>query len=71
MNDSKISKRVRKICIDKDVEKKQLATALQIAPQSFYNKLSRDNMSYSHVCKIMDLLGIDIVFRDRENGTEY
>lgn len=71
MNDSKISKRVRKICIDRDVEKKQLATALNIAPQSFYNKLSRDNMSYEYVCKIMDLLNVEIVFRDRITGQEY
>ena len=57
--------------LDKDVRKKDLADALEIAPQSFYNKLSRDKMDFDTVADILDKLGCDVIARDRVSGKVY
>lgn len=62
---------IRMIMLDKDVRKKDLADALEIAPQSFYNKLSRDKMDFDTVADILDKLGCDVIARDRVSGKVY
>jgi hypothetical protein len=40
-------------------------------PQTMWNQFNRNTWKFSEVEKIADLLGCDIVFKDRENGKEY
>lgn len=65
------AKRIRRIMLEKDIKKIDVARRLDVGQQSFYNKLSRDNMSYNAVENILNLLDCDIVFRDRITGQEY
>ena len=48
-----------------------LATLMDCPTQSLYNKFNRDTMKFKEVEKIADLLGCDVVLRDRTNGNIY
>lgn len=41
------------------------------SPNTVYNMLRRDNMTFATVEMMADILGCDIVFKDRETGKEY
>lgn len=41
------------------------------APNVVYNMLRRDNMTFATVEVMADILGCDIIFKDRETGKEY
>lgn len=40
-------------------------------PNVVYNMLNRDNMTFATVEIMADILGCDIIFKDRETGKEY
>lgn len=66
------SKKIKMVLLDKDIKKKDFATMLGYEGQNtIYNMLGRDKMTYEAVEKWLDLLGCDIVFRDRETGKIY
>ena len=41
------------------------------APNVVYNMLRKDNMTFATVEIMADVLGCDIIFKDRETGKEY
>lgn len=45
-----------------------LAELLGMEYHAFCNKLSRGTMSANYMVQIADVLGCDVVFRDRETG---
>lgn len=65
------SKHIKRILFEKDITGGKFAEIIGKPTQSTYNQLSRDSWKFSEVEKIADLLGCDIVFKDRENGKEY
>lgn len=66
-----VSKKIKQICIDKDMTQKDLAALYGDVYQTFKNKLSRNKMRFSEVERIMDALECDVVFKDRKTGKEY
>ena len=65
------SKRLKIIMLDKDVMKKDVAENIGMDKQILYNMLYKDNMSFKQVETIIEALGCEIVFRDKETGKEY
>jgi len=65
------SKHIERTLFEKNLSKKQLAEMLGKPPQTMWNQFNRNTWKFSEVEKIADLLGCDIVFKDRENGKEY
>ncbi len=65
-------KHIKQCMLDKNIKSGSLAEALGYEQkQVFYNKLSRDKMSFDDVEKIADLLGCDLLLVDRETGKTY
>ncbi len=65
------SKHIERALFEKDLTKKQLAEMLGKPPQSMWNQFNRNTWKYSEVEKIADILGCDVVLKDRETGAEY
>ena len=65
------SKRIRHIIRDKEVRQADLAEAMDMPLQSFYNLLQRDTMSFERAEMLAEMLGCEIVFRDKETGKIY
>ena len=65
------SKHIKKCMIEKEIKAGNLAEKLGMMPQTFYNKLSRDSMSFSDAEKIADALGCDVVLIDRTTQKIY
>lgn len=80
------TKQLRMIMLDKDIKRKDFAEAYLSRPRimkngevqerngkvdTVYVMLSRDNMTYSTVEQMADILGCEIVFRDKETGKIY
>ena len=49
---------------------KDLAEESGRAIQTIRNKLANDNMAYNYVEEVADMLGFDLVARDRDTGEE-
>lgn len=64
-------KKIKIVMIDKNIKTAQLAAGLGINYQSFVNKLTRDTMSYKDAEQIAELLGCEVVFRDKATGKIY
>lgn len=62
---------IKKVCLDKGMTLGDLANIHGLEPHSFYVKLCRNAMKYNEVIQIMDELGCDIQFKDRETGRIY
>lgn len=71
MEKKTIGKRIRAAMLDKDIKGKDVAAGLGILPQSYYNALNRSTLTIANAEKIADLLGCDVVLRDRKTGTIY
>lgn len=67
----KVSKKIKQICIDRDITLKQLAEIHGDLYQTFKNKLGRNTMKFAEVEAIMDELGCNVVFVDRKTGKTY
>lgn len=65
------SKHIKKCMIEKEIKPGILADKLGMIPQTFYNKLSRDSMSFSDAEKIANALDCDIVLIDRTTQKIY
>lgn len=65
------AKHIKTALLDKELKPGALAAMLGVNPQVFYNKLSRDTMTFSDAEKIADAIGCDVVLRDRETGKTY
>lgn len=65
------SKHIKIAMTDKEKKAGEIAEMIGLPAQTFYNKLSRDTMKFDDVEKIADLLGCDVVLRDRESGKFY
>lgn len=63
---------IKTLAASKDVTLTQLATALynneavQHPTQNLTNKIKRDTIRFNEVVQILDLLGYDVIFQDRE-----
>ena len=65
------TKKIKKILLDKDMTQVTLAELAGKNLLTMRNQLSRDNLTYASVEHLCDVLGCDIVFRDRETGRIY
>lgn len=65
------SKHIKKCMVEKEIKAGTLAEKLGMIPQTFYNKLFRDSMSFSDAEKIADALDCDIVLIDRTTQKIY
>lgn len=57
--------------LDKGISKADFAREADMPVQSLYNMLNRNTMKYKQVEMFADILGCDIVLRDRETGKIY
>lgn len=58
--------------IPKQVDRDKTGTRKRSkSPQTIYNMLSRDNMKFETVENMAEILGCEIVFRDKETGKIY
>lgn len=69
------SKKLKMVLVDKELTQKQFAEMV-MADKPFNhdqmrNALARDTFGYNTVEEWLDVLGIDIVFRDRKTGKLY
>lgn len=62
------SKKIKKALLEKDMSQIKLAEIAGKDVGSLRNQLYRDNLTYASVEHLCDVLGYDIVFRDRETG---
>ena len=62
------TKKIKKILIDKGMTQVDLAEAAGKNALTLRNQLCRDNMTYESIEHLCDVLGYDIVFRDRETS---
>lgn len=65
------TKHIKMAMTDKDIKPRQLADRLGMIPQTLYNKLSRDSMTFTDAEAIADMLDCDIVLIDRKTGKRY
>ena len=80
------SKQLKMIMLDKDIKTRTFAEMYQqrprndgkgdakkatASPNTVYNMLRRDNMTFATVETMADILGCDIIFKDRITGKEY
>jgi len=65
------AKHIKIAMTDKEIKPRQLADRLGMIPQTLYNKLSRDSMTYTDAEAIADMLDCDIVLIDRKTGKRY
>lgn len=66
-----IRDKIKQICVDRGITQKKLAEIHGDIYQTFKNKLGRNTMKYAEVEKLMDELGCDIVFVDRNSKKVY
>lgn len=62
--------RIKTMLVIRNKSYKDLADMTGTKYQTIKNKLFRDSLNYNYVEKVADLLGFDVVFRDRETGKE-
>ena len=66
------SKKIKMALLDKEIQQKELARRLGYeGKNTIYNMMKRDNMTFAVVEKWADILGCDVVLRDRESGKIY
>lgn len=65
------SKRIKEIMREKRIKQIDIAKEVGKDKQYIYNALYKDNLSFERAEQILDILGCDIVFKDRETGEEY
>ena len=66
------SKKIKMALLDKGIQQKELARRLGYeGKNTIYNMMKRDNMTFAVVEKWADILGCDVVLRDRESGKIY
>ena len=65
------TKKIKKILLEKNLNQIQLAELADKDVQSLRNQLYKDRFTYASVEHLCDVLGCDIVFRDRETGRIY
>ncbi len=62
---------INSIIEKKDIKQGDLAEQLHITKQNLSNKMSRDNFSTIELVEIADVLGMQLIMKDKESGQEY
>lgn len=66
------SKKIKMALLDKGITQKELAEQLgYVGKNTVYNLLGRDNLSFKAVERWADIIGCDVVLRDRASGKIY
>ena len=65
------AKKIKMVLIDREMTQIDLSDISGKNIQTVRNMLCRDNMSYATVEHFADILGCDVVFRDRKTGKLY
>ena len=65
------TKHIKMVLVDKGIKVGELAAMMDISQPALSVKLSHDTMSFKTTEEIADLLGCDVVLRDRETGKIY
>lgn len=63
--------KIKKIMIDKNVKRADLAMATSREPSTLSNMFRRDNMTYATVEEILRVMHCKIVFVDEDTGRVY
>lgn len=68
-----MTKKIKQICIEKDIPLRELGTKVGLEPSSFYVKLARKGgiVKIEDAEKILDVLGCDLIVVDRETKKVY
>lgn len=62
---------IKTVMVQKDIKSGYIAEQLEMDKQVFYNWLNRDKMTVSNLVRVANVLGCDVVLRDRETGKIY
>lgn len=67
------AKHIKMALADKDIKSGDLAELIGYGDrkQTFYNKLSRDKMSFEDVEEVARAIGCEVVLLDKETGKTY
>lgn len=65
------SEHIRAAMKDKGIKTEELSKAVGKPTQSIYNMIYRNTMKFAMVEEYADVLGCDVVLRDRETGKIY
>lgn len=66
------SKKIKMALLDKGMTQKELSDRLgYIGKNTVYNLLGRDSLSFEAVERWADVIGCDVVLRDRASGKIY
>jgi len=62
---------IKQLLLERNITVKEMASRLDIAPQSMSTKLYRDSFSYDEVVKIADILNCDVKVITRDTNKEF
>lgn len=62
---------IKKILEDKNRSQVELAEEINTTRQNLSNKMNRDKFSALELVEIADALGMNLLLKDKEKGTEY
>lgn len=62
---------IKQILKDKDISQVDLAEKTNTTRQNLGNKFNRDNFSSLELVEIADTLGMELLFKNKDDGKEY
>lgn len=62
---------IKQILKDKDISQVELAEKTNTTRQNLGNKFNRDNFSSLELVEIADTLGMELLFKNKNDGKEY
>lgn len=62
---------IKAVARDKKILLGWVGERMDMTPGSFYKKLDRNTMTFTDAEKIAEILGCEIIFKDKETGKEY
>lgn len=62
---------IEEILENKDISKVDLAQMIKVTRQNLNNKISRDNFTTLELVEIAEVLGMELILRNKEDKTEY
>lgn len=62
---------IEEILENRNISKVDLAQRIKVTRQNLQNKISRDNFTTLELVEIAEVLGMELVLRNKEDKTEY
>lgn len=70
-NDMGAAEHIKAIAKDKKIIMGWIGERMGMTPHSFHKKMNRNTMTFTDAEKIAEILGCEIIFKDKETGKEY